>query len=240
MGGLWWRLVLKVSVIIPTYNKATLLGRVLESIRAKNTASDYEIVVTDDGSDDDTRKVCEFYDCEYDYLDRPYPCGPAAAKNNAYRRATGSVFLCQNDDALHESSGVIESMCQIPPRTYRVPGTIVGLDKSGVPFDRRIDSELPRTTPMIGVRKADMYAIGGEDEDFVRLNCDDDWVLYRLVNGRGLRHSVAHDVVTHSLWHERPSEHWVDHLQDNARILHTKVRRATLSGEWVASGGAWS
>jgi len=47
-----------VSVIIPTYNRAHLIGETLESVLAQ-TFGDYEIVVVDDGSTDDTRSVVE-------------------------------------------------------------------------------------------------------------------------------------------------------------------------------------
>jgi glycosyltransferase involved in cell wall biosynthesis len=46
----------KLSVIIPTYNRATLLRKTLESVIAQ-TFSDYEIIVVDDGSTDRTEEV---------------------------------------------------------------------------------------------------------------------------------------------------------------------------------------
>jgi glycosyltransferase involved in cell wall biosynthesis len=45
----------KISVVIPTYNRARLLPRAIES--AQNAGSDLEVIVVDDCSTDDTREV---------------------------------------------------------------------------------------------------------------------------------------------------------------------------------------
>jgi len=50
----------KVSVIIPTYKRAYLLGRAIESV-LDQTYQDFEIIVVDDASSDETREVLKIF-----------------------------------------------------------------------------------------------------------------------------------------------------------------------------------
>ena len=50
----------KVGVIIPTYNRAHLLGRAIQSI-LDQTYQDFEIIVVDDASSDKTREVVKIF-----------------------------------------------------------------------------------------------------------------------------------------------------------------------------------
>lgn len=47
-----------VSIILPTYNRASFLAQAFESIRSQS-ANDWELIVVDDGSTDDTRELVE-------------------------------------------------------------------------------------------------------------------------------------------------------------------------------------
>ena len=48
-----------ISIVIATFNKASLLDKTLASIRANETDIPYEIIVVDDGSTDHTFEVCK-------------------------------------------------------------------------------------------------------------------------------------------------------------------------------------
>ena len=49
-----------ISIIIPTYNRAHLIGETLNSLLAQ-TYKDWECIIVDDGSTDDTNNVVEEY-----------------------------------------------------------------------------------------------------------------------------------------------------------------------------------
>jgi len=74
-----------VSVVIATYNRCAYLGATLDSILAQNF-HDYEVIVVDDGSTDDTRRLIASYGprISYYYQDN---AGPSAARNLGVRQA---------------------------------------------------------------------------------------------------------------------------------------------------------
>ena len=88
-----------VSVIIPTHNRASLLPRAIESVLSQ-TRKDWELVMVDDGSSDNTREVVRSY-CEQDgrihYLGSPR-AGVCAARNTGLARATGRFVAFLDDD----------------------------------------------------------------------------------------------------------------------------------------------
>ncbi len=87
----------KVSVIIPTYNSARFLPEALESVFSQNYA-DYEVIVVDDGSTDETTAVLESNADRIRYVCQPN-AGSAAARNTGLDLAQGEfvVFLDADD-----------------------------------------------------------------------------------------------------------------------------------------------
>jgi glycosyltransferase involved in cell wall biosynthesis len=86
-----------VSVVIPTYNRAALLGRAVESALAQ-TMAPLEILIVDDGSTDETRAVCAQWSAPVRYIATPNG-GVAKARNVGIAEARGEwVALLDSDD----------------------------------------------------------------------------------------------------------------------------------------------
>lgn len=89
-----------VSVIIPAYNEATYLGRLLEAL-AKQRYPDLEVIVSDADSKDGTDVVCNEYETKLKlHLLTSPPTGPAAGRNRGAAVAIGEwlLFLDADDD----------------------------------------------------------------------------------------------------------------------------------------------
>lgn len=88
----------RFSVIIPTHNRAHVLRDAVDSVLAQ-TLSDYEILVVDDGSTDDTASLLAQYGgrIRFVYQDN---AGPAAARNRGLEMARGRfIAFLDSDDA---------------------------------------------------------------------------------------------------------------------------------------------
>jgi len=95
---------LTVSVIVPTYNRAHLLGRAIQSV-LNQTYQGFELIVVDDGSSDNTEEVvATFADPRVYYLRHEENRGAAAARNTAIKTARGEhiAFLDSDDEWLPE------------------------------------------------------------------------------------------------------------------------------------------
>ncbi len=95
-----------VSIIIPTYNRAHLIGETLNSVLAQ-TYPNWECIVVDDGSTDDTKAIVTAYskrDARFQYFSRPTnkPKGANACRNYGYEKSDGQfVQWFDSDDLMH-------------------------------------------------------------------------------------------------------------------------------------------
>ncbi len=92
---------LKVSIVIPLYNKALYVERALDSIRAQ-TLTDFEVIVVDDGSTDDGASIVARYSDSGVRLISQSNAGPGPARNAGIAEAKGEfiAFLDADDEWL--------------------------------------------------------------------------------------------------------------------------------------------
>lgn len=96
-----------ISIIIPTYNRAHLIGDTLDSI-LEQTFTNWECIIVDDGSTDDMDNVVKSYvdrDNRFKYFHRPSDQlgGGNAARNFGFLQCNGDyVNWFDSDDLMHE------------------------------------------------------------------------------------------------------------------------------------------
>lgn len=125
-----------ISIVVPAYNAANTIDRAIKSV-LQQTYSDWELIIVDDGSIDNTISILKRYKDKRIHLIEQNHLGPGAARNRGIDEARGEyVAFFDSDDVirsdylqilydLSESNNADISMC-----SYRK-----------VPFDR-IDYEI--------------------------------------------------------------------------------------------------
>lgn len=91
-----------VSIIIPTYNRAHLIGETLDSF-LEQTYQNWECIIVDDGSTDNTQELIDSYckkDSRFRYYERPdmHLPGGNGARNYGYEMAKGDFINWFDDD----------------------------------------------------------------------------------------------------------------------------------------------
>ena len=114
------------SVLISAYNKAESIRRAIDSVLAQ-TFTNYEVIVVDDGSTDQTLQVLESYGTRIKVI-RQLRRGPEAARNDAAALACGEYLaMLDSDDLLFPCA--LATYDRIV-RTFDSPALILGAIKT--------------------------------------------------------------------------------------------------------------
>jgi GT2 family glycosyltransferase len=98
-----------VSVIIPTYNGRLRIKNTLDALQAQDFKGEYELIVVDDGSWDQTADLVRSYDQGIKVISQPNQ-GPGVARNNGARHAQGKIILFTDDDCIPEKNWLREML----------------------------------------------------------------------------------------------------------------------------------
>jgi hypothetical protein len=216
---------MRVSVVVPLYNKVSHVTRCLNSI-ACQTFTDFEVIIVDDGSTDGSAEILKnFEDRRFRLISQPN-AGPGAARNRGVADAQGEMlaFLDADDEWLPEylehnlrvfdnsgpevaavSSGYIEHPAGVnPERMWRKRGVREGTFTVS-----------PATPPMVlvhtlaymscwntMVRSSIFRSFGGFYSKTRALYAEDAWLWLQVL----LNHPVRICFEPHTRFHKEASE----------------------------------
>lgn len=204
---------LSVSVIIPTYNGASRIGRCLDSLKKQNTGCDLEVIVVNDGSTDNTVEVIRNYHSWVRVLSQNN-AGPAAARNRGASEASGHIIMFTDDDC-ETAPGWLNAMLQ-PFCDLEVVGTKGAYRTNQVQLMARFVQAEYEDKYRIMAQHADIdfidtYSAAFRRDKFLEMNgydtefpvaCAEDVELSYRMAARGWRMSFVPDAI---VYHQHPN-----------------------------------
>ncbi len=184
-----------VSVIIPTYNRAHLIKRSIKSVLCQ-TYRDFELIVVDDHSTDNTREVVTgFHDHRIRYILHEKNLGNAAARNTGIKNARTEHIAFQDDDDEWSPDKLEKQMVYLTDPCSEFDVVYCGFWRTGnnkkifIPAqdiqqkEGNIHGELLKknfiTTPVVVIKKECFSKTGMFDENLSRLV---DWEMWLRVS----------------------------------------------------------
>lgn len=213
-----------VTVIIPNYNYAKTLGKCLDALMVQ-TLDDFEVIVVDDGSTDQSVDIAGHYPCR---IIRTANCGVSAARNTGAAHARGDIlFFLDSDVALFpdalantvkqfESDASLGSVCGIYAKEALFNDGLVEEYRTLQGYYWRMSSEGYVTAGFFSlgaVKKAVFDELGGFNE---RLTNSEDLELGHRLNEKYKL------LLTSSVMGYHDDEHEFGRL---ARKMHERARQ---------------
>gem|GEM_PF-496329 len=141
---------MKISVLVANRNYAEYLKTAIDSALAQDYP-DIEVIVVDDGSSDQSRKIIESYGDRITAIFGQFG-GQIAATNVAWERCRGDIVLMlDSDDRLRSNTASLYAAKLVDSDYVKVSGYLRVIDSNGVPLNATIPRRL---TPSGNYRQA--------------------------------------------------------------------------------------
>ena len=179
----------KVSVIMPTHNRAAMLRRAIDSVLSQ-TYGDLELIIISDGSTDTTSEtVASYSDPRIRYFKHDTSRGASAARNTGLRASRGDFIAFLDDDdewtrdrleiqlpVLEDSSpdvGLVYGWMQYirDQKVYKIHKPVL----KGNVFVQMLDDQAIGGCPTVMIKREVMDRVGLFDEELFRGNDGDYW-----------------------------------------------------------------
>jgi glycosyltransferase involved in cell wall biosynthesis len=121
---------IKASVVIPTFNSAQTMGRCLASVRRNNSQYEYEIIIVDSGSTDETVELAKKYTDKV-IVENTTP--PRINRNKGIANAEGDI-ICFTDSDCVVPKGWVDNLVKGLLRLNSKDNQVVGVGGGNVPL----------------------------------------------------------------------------------------------------------
>lgn len=130
-----------ISIIVPVYNVEKYIERCINSL-LNQTLKQIEIILIDDGSTDNSPKICDKYSCEYENIKIIHKKNnrASAARNDGIKIASGKyIALVDSDDWIELS--MLEEMYN-KSEEFQTDITMCDLKKVGVEYEYTVNQSI--------------------------------------------------------------------------------------------------
>lgn len=199
----------KVSVIVPAYNQAKYLKQTLNSV-LNQTYNDWECVIVNDGSTDNTAKIAKNYvkkDKRFKYIYQKNK-GLAGARNTGIKTSQGEYIGFLDSDDLWKPSMLEKTVTFLAGnhKTSIVSGAWSYVDKNGKLISRKngpakcenylVELLFGNLFPVhaLLIKKAVFIDCGFFDSS---LPSSEDWDMWLRVANKGYRFNYVNDLIAH-------------------------------------------
>jgi glycosyltransferase involved in cell wall biosynthesis len=226
----------EVSVVIPTYNYSKYIGEAIRSVYDQ-TLQDFEIIVVDDGSTDNTKEIVQSFGEKIRYFYQSQQ-GPAKARNKGIMESRGKfVAFLDSDDVwlptklekqvkkfgensgtgmvltdnfLFDEAGIYREY--VNKKGYLLTGDVVAniLINSGV------------VTPTVMVRRDVFARIGMFEEDLLIAEDDNMWIRIAVEYGVDIVDESLAKIRDHRGRTMRVSDKLIESVERNVEYLSTR------------------
>jgi glucosyl-dolichyl phosphate glucuronosyltransferase len=222
----------KISVIICTYNRKAYLKKCLDSLKKQTTKYNYEVIVIDNNSKENTRRIVHSYK-KYNrisyFLEKRQ--GLSQARNLGIKKSSGEIIAFMDDDAIAENNWLEKILISFEKdkRIGAVGGKIIPIFETNKPrwLDKRIEFLISAKTDdnkkflkkenLFGTNmafKKDIIEIGFE-EDLGRkadlLISGEESLLQDILKKRGFLIFYNPDIIVkHFISKERLTKEWFE------------------------------
>ena len=188
-------LIPKISIVIPTKNQEKNIERLLKSLK-KQTFADFEIIIVDNYSTDNTSKIAS------KFTEKVFQAGPerSSQRNFGVKKASGKYILFLDADMVLQPA-VLEQCYELAELKKKLAGVLIDEKSVGNNFLAKIkalEKEIYYGSDVIEAarffRKSDFEKIGGYDESLI---AGEDWDLSQRIRRLGPLGKISAKIFHH-------------------------------------------